>query len=159
MDIDLDNEPIHGFFGKYRFLSNFYSQLDPIAYNYIRYPTVEHAFQAQKSTKSCVQLRIAQLPKPKYAKAEGKRIQIRSDWDQVKDDIMLQLIRLKFSQPRLKEMLLDTGNRELVEMNGWGDTYWGTDTFLEGENRLGKILMTVRDELKQEPMSDIEEGP
>jgi predicted NAD-dependent protein-ADP-ribosyltransferase YbiA (DUF1768 family) len=50
--------------------------------------------------------------------------------------------------PRLQRMLLDTSDAELVEGNWWGDRFWGTFRGA-GRNHLGKILMRVRDELRQ----------
>ena len=61
---------------------------------------------------------------------------------------MLQGLRLKFAIPELAEKLLATGEAELIEGNSWGDTTWGVYKDI-GENRLGKLLMQVRQELKE----------
>jgi predicted NAD-dependent protein-ADP-ribosyltransferase YbiA (DUF1768 family) len=58
---------------------------------------------------------------------------------------MLNLLRQKFQNPELREKLLCTGKLELIEGNYWGDTYWGVCRGV-GENRLGKLLMLVREE-------------
>ena len=61
---------------------------------------------------------------------------------------MYEIVLAKFTQnPDLKKKLLATGDEHLEEGNTWGDTIWGTVDGV-GENRLGKILMRVRDELK-----------
>ena len=70
------------------------------------------------------------------------------DWEEVKDQIMYEICLAKFTQnEELKEKLLATGNEELVEGNTWHDTYWGVCN-RRGKNKLGKILMRVRSELK-----------
>ena len=72
---------------------------------------------------------------------------LRKDWEQVKDDIMYEVVRAKFIQhPILAQQLLDTRDAELIEGNNWGDTYWGVCNGY-GKNMLGRILMRVRDEL------------
>ena len=83
------------------------------------------------------------------AKREGKRVRLRGDWESVKDEIMEEVVRAKFSQnPELLQRLIDTGDRELTEGNRWHDTYWGVDlTTGQGENHLGIILMKLRAEL------------
>ncbi len=61
---------------------------------------------------------------------------------------MRDLVRQKFLKHRdLAEMLFATGSAELIEENSWGDTFWGVCEG-EGENRLGRVLMEVRDELR-----------
>jgi predicted NAD-dependent protein-ADP-ribosyltransferase YbiA (DUF1768 family) len=60
---------------------------------------------------------------------------------------MLRLLRLKFNQLFFKRMLMQTGERQLIEGNTWGDTYWGVCDG-EGENNLGKLIMQVRKELR-----------
>ena len=81
------------------------------------------------------------------AKKAGREIICRSDWKEIKDSVMELALRIKFQNKVLCEKLLNTGNSELVEGNWWGDTYWGVCEG-KGENRLGKILMKIRDELR-----------
>ena len=74
---------------------------------------------------------------------------MRSDWEEVKNKVMYEIVLAKFTQNSdLKEKLLATGDEHLEEGNTWGDTIWGTVDGV-GENRLGKILMRVRDELNE----------
>ena len=54
----------------------------------------------------------------------------------------------KFSDPYLREMLLDTGDEELIEGNWWGDQYWGVCNGV-GKNRLGNILMLIRKNIRE----------
>ena len=78
------------------------------------------------------------------------RFEIRVDWHEIKDGVMLDLIRQKFSDkhPELRDRLIATYPRRLSEGNKWGDRYWGVDLRTGiGEDRLGKILMRVRDEI------------
>jgi predicted NAD-dependent protein-ADP-ribosyltransferase YbiA (DUF1768 family) len=66
---------------------------------------------------------------------------------------MLYIIRNKFSDKYMSDLLLNTGDEELIEGNYWHDNYWGNCTCskckdIEGQNKLGKILMKVRDEIR-----------
>jgi predicted NAD-dependent protein-ADP-ribosyltransferase YbiA (DUF1768 family) len=60
--------------------------------------------------------------------------------------MMLDLLRQKFADPALGCLLVATGQRPLVELNDWGDTFWGQVDGI-GENRLGVLLELVRLEL------------
>lgn len=137
---------INKFDGKFAFLSNFFPS-PIIGEDGIVYPSVEHFFQAQKTHNLGQRLMIADAKTPSIAKKMGRRTKLRSDWEEVKDEIMLFAIRQKFKDPKLASLLLATKNEELVEGNYWGDTYWGVDVDRGGENHLGKILMRVRAEL------------
>lgn len=78
-------------------------------------------------------------------------MQLRPDWETVKLKIMKELLILKFSNPILKEKLLATNNLEIIELNNWGDKYWGAirlkDNQIVGENHLGKLLTEIRTEI------------
>ena len=143
---------IDSFTGKYYFLSNFSN-----SYIYdekgIEYPTVEHYFQAAKTFNTQKRQEIAAAPTPGKAKWLGRRVNLRPDWNDVKTDVMRSALRIKFSQPYLREKLLETGDAELIEGNWWHDNFYG-DCHCEkckniaGENRLGKLLMEIREDLK-----------
>lgn len=136
---------IQSFTGRYRFLSNFY--LCEITVAGITYPSVEHAFQSMKTFNEVEKLRIKNCLTPSDAKFLGKRVKMRPDWDLVKDQVMYDLVKQKFSRhERLKERLLETGETYLIEGNRWNDTYWGVCRGV-GKNKLGVILMRVRKEL------------
>lgn len=134
---------IDRFNGKYVFLSNFYPS--PITIDRVEYPTVEHAFQASKTLSRGERQMIAYAVSPGKAKRMGRKLNLRSDWEEVKVACMLELARLKFTEPNLKAKLLATGDVELIEGNTWNDTFWGVCRG-EGQNQLGKILMKVRKE-------------
>lgn len=85
---------------------------------------------------------------PVQAKRLGRKVKLRDDWEEVKLDIMTEVVSQKFLQhPHLIEMLLQTGDEELVEGNKWGDRFWGVCKG-KSENHLGKILMKIRDAYK-----------
>ena len=85
---------------------------------------------------------------PGIAKHMGRAVRLRSDWEEVKDDVMLELLRMKFGNSKLGAKLLDTGDQELIEGNDWHDTYWSVYRG-KGKNMLGKLLMQVRTELQE----------
>ncbi len=136
--------------GAYSFLSNFY--LSPITFEYLNEiwhaDTVEHAFQAMKSDQKDDVAHVLRSLNAGVAKRRGRKLTLRSDWDKVKDDVMLELLRLKFAIPDLRDKLLATKNATLIEGNTWGDTYWGVCRGI-GDNTLGVLLMQVRSEIKR----------
>ena len=70
------------------------------------------------------------------------------DWESVKDSIMHEAVLAKFTQyPDLREILLRTGDSTIVEHTK-NDAYWGDGGDGSGENRLGRILTRVREELR-----------
>ena len=148
-----DIHDIHGFFGEYRFLSNFH-KID-IEYNGKIYPTSEHAYQAAKTLDDDVSEQIRLCDTPSKSKALGMKVQLRSDWEQVKPGIMEEILNIKFSDPLLKKRLKNTAPGQLVEDNNWGDVYWGVCDGI-GENNLGKILMKIRDLHCVDPITEIQ---
>ena len=139
---------INRFDGDYRFLSNFC--LTPVIFEGDTYPSIEHAFQAAKTTDKGARMAIRGLNSPGKAKRAGRKVALRPEWEIIKNDIMLNLIREKFKNPELKQKLIDTKDEELVEGNTWGDMEWGKvekDGQWVGENKLGKMLMQVRKEI------------
>lgn len=143
-----DNKPILGFDGPYRFLSNFwYAEVE---FEGKVYPGTEWAYQAAKTLDENEREQIRLAEKPGLAKKLGKKVTLRPDFSDIKLEIMYQLVKQKFEKhPKLKEKLLATGNSHLEECNTWSDTVWGTCNGI-GDNHLGKILMRVREELRNE---------
>ena len=135
---------------EFSFLSNFYPAL--VSYDGTVYKTSEHAYQAAKSLDKEYQKQILLCKTPGQAKRLGKTAKLREDWNEIKLTVMCDLVRKKFStNPTLKRMLLNTGDSILQEGNYWHDTFWGVDLRTGiGENNLGKILMRVREELRNE---------
>ena len=133
------------FRGDYFFLSNFYPCIITISKE--TYASVEHAYQALKSTDPKVRLPF-QNPEltPGKAKRMGKSIILRDNWNLIKVDVMHTLVLKKFKDKELARKLINTYPEELIEGNPWGDTFWGICNG-EGQNNLGKILMIVRDNL------------
>lgn len=136
---------IDSFSGRYRFLSNFFPC--EIFYCGKSYPTVEHAFQAAKTLDESAREHIRLQSTPGRAKQLGRMCVLRTDWESVKKDVMLNLLRFKFGRPDLRALLKSTGDFYLVEGNNWGDYFWGVCNG-SGENWLGKLLMQVRDEIR-----------
>lgn len=159
---------IYGFFDKHRYLSNFY--LHSIEYENILYPSNENAYHAAKID---YQGHMAQYQRMKFAeytpseaKSKGRSLSLRGNWLsylpeeewvndseevlilQVRDKIMYELNVIKFSNPYLLNLLLETGDRHLEETNWWKDDYWGVCNST-GLNKLGRILMKIRDEAKK----------
>lgn len=117
------------------------------------WPSVEHYFQAEKFSDEAYRERIRRARLPKDAKALGRTraLPIHPDWDDKRDDVMLAAIRRKFgTHEALRELLFSTGDEELIE-NAPMDFYWGCGRTGTGQNKLGKILMRVRDELRAVP--------
>lgn len=137
------------FQGETLFLSNFYEGL-PFLWRGLTYRSAEAAFQSAKCMTEAERETFCRMS-PERAKWKGRSVNLRTDWEQVKDGIMYEIVREKFTQDaELAKRLKATGDCELVEGNTWGDRYWGVDLrAMKGQNKLGKILMRVRDGLKE----------
>jgi len=135
------------------FLSNFYPS--KILYKGTFWPTVEHAYQGEKCSDLDMAEVIRNVLTPEHAKGIGKRVAIRKDWEEIKIDVMTDLVLAKFTQnEELKKKLLNTGNLKLIEGNYWHDNFWGNCycnkcKHIEGQNILGIILMEIRNILKK----------
>lgn len=123
----------------------------------VQFGNGEAAFQAFKADNVDQFLDIAESESPGHAKGLGRRCKMRRDWNDVKVDVMREVVRAKFSpqNPDLVERLLGTGYAELVEGNTWGDAVWGRPLghyrfagTQKGENLLGQLLMQRRSELR-----------
>lgn len=138
---------INRFEGIYRFLSNFYGA--HVEFEGMIFPSVEHAYVAAKTLDQKQRVHIVHIGTAREVKAYGRKLKLRPDWEQVKLQIMEDLVRQKFTKDgNLRQALIDTGNRELIEGNWWGDKFWGVDMKTnQGENHLGKLLMKIRSEL------------
>ena len=142
-----DSDTIDFFRDEYYFLSNFYEA--PVEYGGFRYLSAEAAFQAQKCLSVSERQEFVCLSAAD-AKQKGREVDLRPDWENVKTELMEEIVRAKFTQnPDLARLLLATGDKTLLEGNTWHDTFWGVelDTH-QGENHLGKILMQIREKLR-----------
>lgn len=142
---------ITSFRGNYHFLSNFSPYKIIITDTKSSYKgtwkTAEHLFQAMKTQDASYINAIYNTDNPKDAKKLGREAPLRSNWNDVKDDVMYFVVKEKFTQNLdIQKKLIETGDEELVEGNWWGDTYWGVCNG-KGLNKLGKILMQVRSKL------------
>ena len=140
---------IDTFRGEYYFLSNFYEI--PVIFDGITYQNNEAVFQAQKCSVYNDRKQFSFL-NASEAKKLGRKVSLRPDWEEVKIGIMREIVREKFEQhPKLAEKLLATGDSYLEEGNTWGDRVWGTVNG-QGANNLGRILMEIREELKEKEL-------
>lgn len=137
-------EPIDSFRGEYSFLSNFHRC--NITLDGVTYTSAEAAFQAQKDPSRAAE--FARMT-PDEAKRAGRNVRIDvNKWNSNRDNAMMRVLKAKFEQnPDLADKLRATGNSDLIEGNTWGDKYWGVSNG-EGENKLGSMLMQIRNELK-----------
>lgn len=137
---------------QYRFLSNFHWHDGT---------TVEHGYQAAKTDDVQWQNLILQAASPNEAKKLGQKCPMRATWDDEKVEVMRALLYRKFRPgTECADLLLDTGNAELVEGNWWNDTFWGVYKFVDrsrslrpepwpGKNWLGQLLMEIREDLRE----------
>ena len=162
----VNDKIIGGFFAQYRFLSNFHEC--PVLWDGLIWPSSEHAYMASK----CEDVYYSGFNKyPTYnemnyeyickmscseVKHWGQTVKLRDDWEEIKLDMMFEICESKFVNNKdLKQKLLDTGDKELIEYNSWGDQFWGYDVDKQkGRNELGKILMKIRGMLKLENILD-----
>ena len=113
------------------------------------WPTTEHYYQAQKFAGTPYAEEIRRAPGPGRAAQLGRdhRMPLRADWETVRDEVMMQALRAKFTQhPALKALLQGTGDAILVEHTR-NDFYWGDGGNGKGKNMLGVLLMRLREEL------------
>jgi N-glycosidase YbiA len=148
----IDMQPVIHFYtttGRYGCFSNF--SRHPIKLGGKTWPTSEHYSQAQKfaGTEHEDEVRKASTAMIAARMGRDRRRPLRRDWDSVKDRIMLDAVRAKFTQhEELHAVLLGTGDARLVE-HTTNDSYWGDGGDGSGKNRLGQILMQVRAELRE----------
>lgn len=149
----MSSATIDSFRGEYLFLSNFFIESNGLSN--------EHHFQAAKTQDVEAQTLILRATTPKEAKRLaqakgmqelsaklGREISLREDWDEVRLEVMRDLLKRKFSDPTLRQKLLQTKNANLIEGNFWHDTFWGVCNCSrhlgQGDNHLGELLMQLR---------------
>ena len=125
---------------EYFFLSNMYPC--EIKYKGHTFKSSESAFQAQKDLSRVSEFESLE---GKESKRLGRKVNIRSDWEEVKVNIMEEILRIKFSDPELAEKLKNV-KEPIVEENTWHDTFWGVCDG-KGKNMLGKLLEKIRKDL------------
>lgn len=150
------NIPVTEFRNYFGFLSNMFPT--PITLGGVTYTCSEAAFQAAKLQDKNKRHIFAGLT-GKEAKALGRRITLRPDWETIKIDVMRWVVKEKFEQnPKLKLRLFRLIDNDLIEGNTWGDTFWGVCNG-KGENWLGKILMEYRDSKYKEYLDSMPDLP
>jgi len=143
-----DASNVCGFFGPYRWLSNFHEC--PVYFEGLEYPSSENAYQAAKVDKD-FRHHLQKITAAEVKKAWNKLPPIDmgpEDWNARKYDVMSVILFDKFYRNKdLREKLLETGlnHMYLEETNHWRDSYWGVDINLGGKNKLGQILMGIRE--------------
>lgn len=151
---------IDSFEGEYEFLSNFYvvdpplhicyNGIDSIGKGELTANTSEVLYQAGKSKNPSTYIGLTAYASKKQGRKENMTSQETKDWNGYKKlMLMKRILHLKFdsNHPELQEKLLQTGDEEIIEGNYWHDVYWGVCEGV-GENHLGKLLMEIREELK-----------
>ena len=117
----------------------------------MKWPSSEHYFQAQKfiGTPYVEKIRNLRTAREAFQLSRDPKVSKwrRADWEQAKDDIMLKALRCKFTQEHLARELLKTGEKKLIE-HTFNDSYWGDGGDGTGQNKLGKLLMQIRQELQ-----------
>lgn len=145
--VDEESNVIKYFRGNNFFLSNYY--ISSVNYKGIEYSTAEAAFQSMK-TKDLNERKKFSTLTPKEARRLGRKLELREDWEEVKEEIMYKICLCKFEQNEyLADRLRKTGDAYLQQETTWNDREWGIVNG-EGENKLGKILMRVREEINRE---------
>ena len=141
------------FKGEYLFLSNFF--WSDLEFEGLTYPSVEHAFQAAKLLTNAERQAHGFLSRDVtfgQAKRKGRNVQLRADWSDVKEQVMMECLSSKFSADKLRRKLLGTQKMKLIDgHDGSPDIYWGFHIpSNKGANRLGLILMDLRQQLGQQ---------
>ncbi len=116
------------------------------------WPSVEHYYQAMKFGDAQYRERIRQSDHPRKARKLGRSRwkKRRRDWQQVKVTVMTRAVYIKCrTYPEIAAQLLATGSNMLVENSNY-DYFWGCGRDRRGENMYGKVLMNVRDKLREE---------
>ena len=132
---------------EWSFLSNMF--VSPMIIDGKEYLTVEHWFQSQKFTNPELQEKIRLCSSAAKAKKLGRTRDstFKSHWDAIKEEILFEGLKAKFTQNSvLQTLLLKTGSEELIEHSPW-DSYWGSGRLGKGKNRMGYLLMKLRSEL------------
>lgn len=116
------------------------------------WPTVEHYYQSQKFTNPDYQEKIFQAVTPADARKLGNRwlVKKRPDFKKVRVTLMTRAVYIKCkTHDSVQQALIDTENKDIAD-SSFTDYFWGCGRDGRGDNHYGKILMRVRDKLRQE---------
>ena len=132
---------------EYKEFSNFYPCT--VVYQRTVFQSSEQAYQWAKAATSEDRARVERTANGAAAKKVGKAITKRPRWNQVKIQVMRDVLLCKFVQNEvLADLLVGTGTHPIVELAPWGDKFWGCDS--AGQNQLGLALEAVREILRAE---------
>lgn len=123
----------------------------PITLKGKQWPTSEHYFQAQKFAGHADEEEIRNADSAMKAARMGRdpNRPLRMDWEAIKDDVMREVLFVKFTQyDSLRVQLLATCDAVLFEHTG-NDAYWGDGGDGSGKNTLGTLLMELREQLRE----------
>jgi len=125
----------------------------PIQLEDLVWPTVEHYVQAMQFDDDGKREKIRMSPTADEARKFGKTgwfRRPRENWENLRSVYMTRAMYTKCrAYPEVSDALLATGDEHLVE-NDQYDYYWGCGRDRRGDNTFGKVLMQVRDKLKEE---------
>ena len=129
-----DENQIKGFFGDYRFLSNFHP--GQVFFEGELYPSTENAYQAAKCLNRDERTKFLTCT-PSESKKLGRAVSMIENWQSIKYDVMSAVVFDKFYRNQdLRAKLLLTKQAYLEETNHWNDVYWGVCNG-KGENSYG----------------------
>lgn len=146
-----DNTPVKFYSRKNPFgeFSNF--ALFPITVDEKLWGTSEHYYQAHKYDTKDLQEYVRAAGSPEEAAKRGRQKDLpkRKNWKQVKDEIMYKALVAKYTQhENLKKLLLSTGSAPIIEHTK-RDKYWGDAGDGSGLNKLGKMLVDIREKINR----------
>lgn len=138
-----------------RWIYNWFSNFEPIPIiiDGVKWPSVENYYQSQKTTDEKLQKQFLTCT-PSVSKKLGRSVPLRSDWESIKLEVMEKALRAKFNHQTPDGIKLMTTEGELVEWNNWGDKVWGKTLDGQGDNLLGKMLMSIREEMLNHELFD-----
>ena len=151
---------------KWKWLSTF-NLANPFKYGGFTYPTVEHAFHAQKVNdddsneyKKLFTDDIDAKDAKKFGDKkyfEENNFELRSDWNEKRVEIMKDITKEYYkANPEMVEKLIETDTAELIHRGPRIDGFWGVDKN-DNKNHHGKILMELREKFKNQEISEEQE--
>jgi ribA/ribD-fused uncharacterized protein len=151
------NGRIVRFRGEHGFLSNFFET--PVTVFGRTYRNAEAAYQSARVPPE----RVEEFTKlnAKDANRLGRKLS-QPGWEDRRVEVMREVLRAKFADSTLRQMLLSTGDAAIIEGAPWmARSKAGSDLFwcmwpvsgpnARGENTMGKLLMELRAELGRRP--------
>ena len=149
-------ETINGFFDDFEFLNNEFES--EVQYNGLFFPSAFNAFQSARTSKKYYIDKLQQNLSPEDLYDVCIQISDPLDWEERREGIMTRIVRDKFVRCLdLQKKLLETGHRDLVNIyseKSASNLFWGK-IGNQGTNKLGEILMKIRQDIKNEKIYEI----